>query len=61
MTSTVQHRGSIWGIRPRAMSAALALGLVLLQGLGATRSAQAQTFNVIPASMERTGQIPVQV
>src|SRR5258708_26366925 len=47
MTSTLQHRGWILGIRQRATSVALALASVLVPAVVATRSAQAQTFTVL--------------
>jgi hypothetical protein len=47
MISVVKNRGSISGIGRRAASAALALAVVLVPAVVATRSAQAQTFSVL--------------
>jgi uncharacterized repeat protein (TIGR03803 family) len=47
MISVAKNRGSISGIGRRAASAALALAVVLVPAVVATRSAQAQTFSVL--------------
>ena len=47
MISVVKNRGSISGIGRRAASGALALAVVLVPAVVATRSAQAQTFSVL--------------
>jgi uncharacterized repeat protein (TIGR03803 family) len=47
MISVVKNRGSISGIGRRVANAALALAVVLVPAVVATRSAQAQTFSVL--------------
>jgi len=47
MTSKVQNRGLISRIRRRAVSVALALAVMLVAGMVATPSAQAQTYSIL--------------